>query len=99
MAAGEIRIRGLEGIPEIKPGDDLAREILHVLSAGINGGAGAVPGAGAVFVVAQKVVSKAEGRIVELATVEPRTEAKEWAAKYGKDPRAVEVVLRETERI
>ena len=96
-----LRIRGLRGIPEIKPGDDLAREIVRALTSEENGGAGSPPKpeAGAVFVVAQKVVSKAEGRIVELATVEPRAEAREWAARYGKDPRVVEVVLREAKRV
>ena len=101
MSPGEIRIRGLHGIPEIKPGDDLAREILCALNGEKNGNAGSLlkPQAGAVFVVAQKVISKAEGRIVELRNVEPRAEARQWAEQHGKDPRVVEVILREARRI
>ena len=53
------------------------------------------PAAGDVIVVTQKVVSKAEGRIVDLATIEPRAEAVEWARRWGKDPRQIEVVLRD----
>lgn len=52
-----------------------------------------------VFVVAQKIVSKAEGRIVELASVSPSKRAADWAAQWQKDRRQVEVVLRETKRI
>ncbi len=101
MAAGEIGIRGLRGIPEIRPGDDLALEIQRALAGERmrNTGSQGRLRTGAVFVIAQKVVSKAEGRIVELAKVEPRAEAREWAAKYGKDPRVVEVILREAKRI
>ncbi len=51
------------------------------------------------LVVTQKVVSKAEGRIVHLADVEPRPEAVAWAARWDKDPRQVEVVLRESAEI
>src|SRR6202046_2885465 len=54
---------------------------------------------GDVVVVAQKIVSKAEGRTVDLATVEPSAEAVELAREGGKDPRRVEVVLRESARV
>jgi len=54
---------------------------------------------GTLFVVAQKVVSKAEGRIVRLDSVAPSTAALQWAEKYNKDPRMVEVVFREARRI
>jgi len=90
MAESDLRIRGLRGIPEIHPRDDLCAKIVHVLDR-------AEPGA--VFVVAQKVVSKSEGRIVSLQTVQPSAAASSWAAEHGRDPRVVEIVLRESRRI
>jgi coenzyme F420-0:L-glutamate ligase / coenzyme F420-1:gamma-L-glutamate ligase len=88
----DIRIRGLEGIPEIQPGDNLRDRILAALHQ--------TPIAPeTIFIVAQKVVSKAEGRLVLLDTVAPSQEAERWAALYQKDPRQVEVVLREARRI
>jgi coenzyme F420-0:L-glutamate ligase/coenzyme F420-1:gamma-L-glutamate ligase len=57
------------------------------------------PRAGDILVVTQKVVSKAEGRIVDLATIEPRPEAVEFAAQWDRDARQVEVVLRESAAI
>jgi coenzyme F420-0:L-glutamate ligase/coenzyme F420-1:gamma-L-glutamate ligase len=90
MSQTTIRIRGLAGIPEILPGDDLCRRILDAL--------GPVD-PGAVLVVAQKVVSKAENRIVALETVTASPKAKAWADKHQKDPRIVELVLREARRI
>jgi coenzyme F420-0:L-glutamate ligase/coenzyme F420-1:gamma-L-glutamate ligase len=52
-----------------------------------------------VVVVTQKVVSKAEGAVVDLTTIEPRSEAKEFAARWDRDPRQIEVVLREARRV
>ena len=81
----------LRGVPEVVPGDDLGAML-----------ADAAPGdlaAGDVVVVSQKVVSKAEGRIVRLADVAPSARAVELAETLGKDPRAVEVVLGETEDV
>ena len=83
-----IRLRAIEGIPEIRPGDDLGALLAERVPAG--------PG---VLVVAQKIVSKAEGRIVRLADVEPSERARELAVKVDKDPRQVELVLRESRRI
>ena len=92
MSGREIRIRGLEGMPEIHPGDNLCERILNAL--------GTDPiRPGAIFVVAQKIVSKAEGRIVRLETIAPSARAQQWAEKYNKDPRIVEVVFRESKRI
>ena len=51
------------------------------------------------LVVTQKIVSKAEGRLVELATVDPSPMARDWAARWDKDPRQVELVLRESAAI
>ena len=89
-----ISLIPLEGIPEIRPGDDLAEMIAAALAAA---GIGLVDDD--VVVVTQKVVSKAEGRVVDLSTVEPRPEAREWAERWGKDPRQVELVLRESAEV
>ena len=86
-----ISLTAVDGIPEIKPGDDLAGIIAAALAAA-NIGLQAED----VLVVTQKVVSKAEGRVVELATISPRPEAVAWAAQWGKDARQVELVLRES---
>jgi coenzyme F420-0:L-glutamate ligase/coenzyme F420-1:gamma-L-glutamate ligase len=87
----QIRAFGLEGIPEIDEGDDLA-----VLVAEAAGRAEGLED-GDVVVVAQKVVSKAEGRVTELATVEPSRFAK--GISGGRDPRQTEVILGESARI
>jgi len=89
-----ISLVALEGIPEVAPGDDLAGLIAAALGAV---GIGLVKDD--VLVVTQKVVSKAEGRVVELASVSPRPEAREWAAKWGKDARQVELVLQESAEV
>jgi coenzyme F420-0:L-glutamate ligase/coenzyme F420-1:gamma-L-glutamate ligase len=90
--AGVI-LTGLPGIPEVSDGDDLAR--LVVEAAGRRDGLRS----GDVLVVAQKVVSKAEGRVVSLGAVIPSGLAREFAERWTKDPRLVEVVLRESRRI
>lgn len=79
------------GIPLIKPGDPLASILVDALKA-----ARLPPGNGDVLVVAQKIVSKAEGRYVDLADVEPSQRARDYAGQTGKDPRFVEVVLSES---
>ena len=89
-----ISLTPLEGIPEIRPGDDLGALIAAALAAGDIG-----LNAQDVLVVTQKVVSKAEGRVVELASVTPRAEAVEWAARWGKDARQVELVLQESAEV
>ncbi len=90
----ELRLIALEGIPEVKAGDDLGALIEAALAA-----AGIGLQAGDVLVVTQKVVSKAEGRVVDLASVEPSRFAREWAERWGKDARQVELVLRESASI
>ena len=89
-----ISLVALEGIPEVEPGDDLASLIAAAL-----GAAGIGLEADDVLVVTQKVVSKAEGRVVELAAVTPRQEAVAWAARWGKDARQVEIVLQESAEV
>ena len=81
----------VEGFPEVRPGDDL--EALVV------GAVGETLRPGDVLVVTHKVMSKAEGRLVDLGTVEPSALAEEYAARWGKDPRQIEVVLRESRRV
>jgi coenzyme F420-0:L-glutamate ligase/coenzyme F420-1:gamma-L-glutamate ligase len=80
----------LPGLPEVRHGDDLAALLLATAAA---------LGDGDVLVVAQKVVSKAEGRVVALAAVEPGERARALAAEHGKDARVVEVILRESSEI
>lgn len=89
-----ISILGLPGIPEVVEGDDLAG---YITQAAERAGSGLATGD--VLVVAQKVVSKAEGRVVSLGEVEPSGLARQFAESWGKDARFVEVVLRESRRI
>ena len=89
----------LPALPEIRPGDDLGRLIAESWRSLIAEDASLAPIGGDVIVVTQKVVSKAEGRIVELSGVEPRPAAVEWARAWDKDPRQVEIVLRESAEI
>jgi coenzyme F420-0:L-glutamate ligase/coenzyme F420-1:gamma-L-glutamate ligase len=91
--AGEVSIIPLHGLPEVRPGDGLAGLIVDAARNG--------PGirAGDVVVVTQKIVSKAEGRVVPLDAVDPSPEALRLAAETEKDPRLVELILRESVRI
>jgi coenzyme F420-0:L-glutamate ligase/coenzyme F420-1:gamma-L-glutamate ligase len=93
MIAGELRIIPLTGLPEIHEGDDLAALILERAHAG----PGLEPGD--VLVVTQKIVSKAEGRVVSLTDFQPSAEAEGLAVETEKDPRLVELILRESARI
>jgi coenzyme F420-0:L-glutamate ligase/coenzyme F420-1:gamma-L-glutamate ligase len=81
-----ISLDALPGLPEVRPGDDLAA----LLAA-----AGELR-ATDVLAIAHKVVSKAEGRVVRLGDVRPGSRARALAAEHGKDPRQVEVILSET---
>jgi coenzyme F420-0:L-glutamate ligase/coenzyme F420-1:gamma-L-glutamate ligase len=85
-----LEVLAVEGIPEVRPGDDLADLIARAAGHDLR--------AGDVVVVTHKIASKAEGRLVDLRTVEPSAFAKGFAARYGKDPRQIEVVLRESRR-
>jgi coenzyme F420-0:L-glutamate ligase / coenzyme F420-1:gamma-L-glutamate ligase len=86
-----VHVLPLEGIPEVREGDDLAA----LLAAAAEHAGGFEPND--VLVVAQKVVSKAEGRVVRLADVEPSERARELAADH--DPRQLEVILGEAVRL
>ncbi|HEY3334569.1 MAG TPA: coenzyme F420-0:L-glutamate ligase [Candidatus Limnocylindrales bacterium] len=93
---GRVEVIALAGLPEVRPGDDLEALIGNALGAT----EGVLPvQAGDVLVVTQKVVSKAEGAVVDLRTVTPSARAMEWADAWGRDARQIEVVLREARRI
>ena len=89
----------LEPLPEVQPGDDLAALLIDAWRTSIAGEPELAPQPGDVLVVTQKVVSKAEGRVVDLRTIEPRPEAIEFAQRFDRDPRQVEVVLRESTHV
>jgi coenzyme F420-0:L-glutamate ligase/coenzyme F420-1:gamma-L-glutamate ligase len=89
-----VAIIPIHGLPRVQPGDDLAALLLAAIE---NARVGLK--AGDVVAVCQKVVSKAEGRVVELAHVQPSPFAAQIASELGKDACLVEVILRETTRI
>jgi coenzyme F420-0:L-glutamate ligase/coenzyme F420-1:gamma-L-glutamate ligase len=89
-----LTVTAVDGLPEIRPGDDLAALIVGAVAAQSD-----VLRDADVLAVAQKVVSKAEGRIVRLAEVEPGPRALAMAKESGKDPRQLEVVLSETVKV
>jgi len=86
-----VTLAALPGVPEVRPGDDLAA-LLAAAAERLDGGLRA----GDVLAVAHKVVSKSEGRTVRLAHVTPGAEARRLADEHGKDPRLVQVVLGES---
>ena len=89
-----IEVFGVEGLPEIAAGDDLAAQIVVAAN-----DSGAPIADRDVVVITSKIVSKAEGCSVELDEVEPSAFAISWAQRWDKDPRVIEVVLRESKRI
>jgi coenzyme F420-0:L-glutamate ligase/coenzyme F420-1:gamma-L-glutamate ligase len=94
MTRSVVTIKALTGIKLVEPGDDLGAITVAALAAN-----GLAPQDGDVLVVAQKIVSKAEGRYVDVAAVEPSERAIALAAETDKDPRFVEVVLGESKRV
>jgi coenzyme F420-0:L-glutamate ligase/coenzyme F420-1:gamma-L-glutamate ligase len=89
-----LTITGLDGIPRVQPGDDLPALLIAAMERGR-----LVPQPNDILVVAQKVVSKAEGRYFDLATVEPGSRARGLAAVTRKDARLVEVILSESAEV
>jgi coenzyme F420-0:L-glutamate ligase / coenzyme F420-1:gamma-L-glutamate ligase len=81
-----LEIVAARGLPEIRPGDDIAK-FIH----------GADPSA--IVAVAQKIVSKAEGAIVDLRELQPSALARAWAERWNKDARLVELILTQSRRI
>jgi coenzyme F420-0:L-glutamate ligase/coenzyme F420-1:gamma-L-glutamate ligase len=94
QSTADIRIIGLDGIPEVQPGDNIADFIATAVDRSGHG-----LETGDILVITHKIVSKAEGRLVDLRGIEPSEMARAWAERYGKDARQVEVVLRESTRI
>jgi len=86
-----LEVFGIEGFPEVRPGDDLSALVSRAVEGDLR--------PGDVLVVTHKIISKAEGRLVDLRTVEPSVLAKGYATRYGKDPRQIEVVFRESRRV
>jgi coenzyme F420-0:L-glutamate ligase/coenzyme F420-1:gamma-L-glutamate ligase len=93
-APARLSLTALDGIPFILPGDNLAGIIGEALRR-----SEIVLQDGDILVVAQKIISKAEGRMVDLATIHPSPAALKYAQMVNKDPRLVEVVLRESEEV
>ena len=93
-APPSLTLTALRDIPEVLPGSDLAALLAHALAR-----AGLTLLAGDVLVVAQKIVSKAEGRCVRLAEVVPGARARELATVTGKDARLIELILAESTEV
>jgi coenzyme F420-0:L-glutamate ligase/coenzyme F420-1:gamma-L-glutamate ligase len=93
-APPELRLFPIPGIPEIRPGHDLVK----LLTAAARRAAIHFE-VGDILVIAQKIVSKSEGALVRLASVKPSPQALTIAGRLKKDPRAVEIALRESRRI
>ena len=89
-----LTLTGLTNIPLVQPGDDLPEILLDALDHD-----GITLSDGDILVLAQKIVSKAEGRLVALSQVTPSQEACDLAIKVEKDPRFVELVLRESSQV
>lgn len=94
MKTGSFSVTALDGVPLVSAGDDLCRVVTDALSA-----SGMALEHGDVVVLAQKIVSKAEGRLVMLTQVEPSPRALELASETGKDPRLVELILSEAQAV
>jgi coenzyme F420-0:L-glutamate ligase/coenzyme F420-1:gamma-L-glutamate ligase len=92
--AGRLELLALPGLPMVKAGDDLAALLAEAYARG-----SISPQPGDVLALAQKIVSKAEGRTVDLATVTPSPRAVTLAAEVQKDPRLVELILSESVRV
>jgi coenzyme F420-0:L-glutamate ligase/coenzyme F420-1:gamma-L-glutamate ligase len=88
----ELRIRALAGLPEVRAGDDLAALIVAALGSG-------PPRSDQLVAIAHKVVSKSEGAVVSLDGVTPTARARELAAEQDRDPRAVQVVLDQSQEL
>ena len=96
---GSLLVVPLPALPEIRAGDDLSALIADSWRAAVAEDPTLAPRPGDVLVVTQKIVSKAEGCVVDLTTITPRQDAIDFAAKWDRDARQVEVVLRESAEV
>ena len=94
MPINQLRVIGLSGLPEVTTGANLG----NLIAQSIRQADLAVQNKD-IFVIAHKIVSKAEGRVVKLKNIEPTSQALDWAETHGRDARLVEVVLRESRRL
>lgn len=94
QSVNTVSIFGINGIPEIQPGDRLGQTIVEAAAA-----QGTALESGDIVVVTQKVVSKAEGRLVKLSTVEPSDFAVSFARSADRDPRLIELIFQESKSI
>tara|TARA_Y100000590_G_scaffold218535_1_gene247525 strand:+ start:24814 stop:25581 length:768 start_codon:yes stop_codon:yes gene_type:complete len=94
MDKNTIEIIGVTGLPEIKPGDDIAKLILRSANA-----QNLLIKEYDVFVIAQKIISKSEGQFVYLSSVKPSSFSKIFGEKSGKDPRIIEIALKDSRQI
>src|ERR1035438_167229 len=93
-SAMDIRIVGLDSLPEVRPAEELAGLIL---AAAAHAGETIAPKT--IVIVAQKIVSKAEGAIVDLREIRPSDFASQWARQWNKDARLIELILCQSRRI
>ena len=99
MTGGRVLAVALPELPDVQPGDDLGGLIVSAWRAAIETDGALAPVDGDVLVVTQKIVSKADGRVVDLRTIEPSRDVVEFASRFDRDPRQVEVVLRESAEV
>jgi coenzyme F420-0:L-glutamate ligase/coenzyme F420-1:gamma-L-glutamate ligase len=98
--AATLEVFAIAGLPEIEPGADLPGLVAGALAGAVGSDAAlGTPRSDDVLVVTSKIVSKAEGAVVDLRTIEPRPEAVAFAERWDRDPRQIEVVLREARRV
>jgi coenzyme F420-0:L-glutamate ligase/coenzyme F420-1:gamma-L-glutamate ligase len=94
VGVSSVRLVAVRGLGQIRPGDDLVGMLTGAIRAGNHPVA-----AGDIVVVTQKIVSKSEGALVALDEVTPSARAEEWGRAWMKDPRVIELVLRESVRL
>ena len=85
-----LEIVALSNLPEVRPGDDLAT-LIRDATADLD--------QSVIVAVAQKIVSKSEGAIIDLRTIQPSALARSWAAEWNKDARLIELILAQSRRI
>jgi coenzyme F420-0:L-glutamate ligase/coenzyme F420-1:gamma-L-glutamate ligase len=93
-APPRYEVIGIAGLAEVRPGDDVGRLIVDAAAA-----QGTPVATHDVLVIGQKVISKAEGRLVRLSEIEPSPATRRIAENLGRDPRLLEVILRESRRV